>query len=148
MERIYHLFHYLSYFQYPFLLIGLYYSFKPNIFGNETIWSDFNFCLIFMGLALSFTSLADIRKKNKISKKVFGNPRYAKIYLIYLMVLIVIILSAGLYALLITEIEPLKELATGIIVLGIGVIGLLKMSIEMAKHIMANAKMGAIDQAE
>ena len=130
MEKYKRLFHYLSFIQYPFLLIGLYYSYKPLLFDDGEIWNDFNFCLTFIGIGISFSSLADISRKSKLSKKLFRNKKFIKGFFIYLIILVLIIMASGIFCLFFTKIKPLNDLAIGILVFGIGVIGILRMTIE------------------
>ena len=135
MKTIKSTFQYLSYLQYPLITIGIFYSIKPLFFGIETYWQDINAMLIFMGLAISYSTLQDITKvQNKFSEKVWKNPRYAKYFLVYLMVMIFLILIFGLYGYFFSTNEKLQEVAFGTFVFGIGMIGVLKMSIEMADY--------------
>ena len=60
------LFHYISYLQYPLMLIALYFAFKPYFNGLEItnekidlIFRNLNNMLIFMGLGISFSTLQD-----------------------------------------------------------------------------------------
>ncbi|MCI4669415.1 MAG: hypothetical protein MRZ79_14875 [Bacteroidia bacterium] len=137
MKRFYDSLHYLSFLQYPFLAIGLYYSFKPHIFGYDQIWEDINSCMTFMGVALSFTGFTDTSKKNKISQKVFSKPKAAMAFLIYLGILAAFLLSVGFFSMFYTRIEPLQKMSGGIMVMGIAVLSLLKMAIEIVQNHLA-----------
>jgi magnesium-transporting ATPase (P-type) len=76
------LFHKISYLQYPLMLLGLFYCCKPTLFGIDSIWMDLNKGLVFFGLAISLSTLQDITKtQEKISKRIFENPNYARIFL-------------------------------------------------------------------
>jgi len=130
MKNYKNLFHYISFLQYPFLLIGLYYSYKHTFYENTQIWADINYSLLFIGIGISFASFADLSRKSKIEKKLMKNKKFVKAFLIYLIILILIIIGVGVYSLFFTNIKPLQELAVGIIVFGIGVIGLLKTFID------------------
>ncbi|UII30546.1 hypothetical protein LVD17_19840 [Fulvivirga ulvae] len=129
------IFHYLSYLQYPFIIIALFYAYKPLISDLNTIWDDFNKVLIFMGLGISLSTLQDTKKvQNKLSKKIWENPKYSRVFLIYLFSLIIIVIAFGLYSLLFTNNKHLQEISSGVVVFGIGLIGLLKTAIEMAEN--------------
>jgi magnesium-transporting ATPase (P-type) len=130
------LFHIISYLQYPVMIVAIFYCYKPLLFGAETIWMDLNKGLVFLGLGLSLATLQDTTKtQNKISKKVFSNPKYARIFLIYLVCLFIFSTSFGLFGLYVSSKEALQELSFGLIVLGIGIIGVLKTAVEMSeKH--------------
>jgi hypothetical protein len=66
------IFHYISYLQYPLMMIAMLFALKPYIFGFETLFSDFNKMLVFMGLGISFSTLQDTTKtQNKLSLKIY-----------------------------------------------------------------------------
>ena len=140
MEKAFKIFHYISFVQYPFLATALYYCYKPLIFGKETMISDFNNGLLFLGIALSFASLADIRRRTKIGDKIFANPKFAKRWIVYICILTLSIFGLGIFLQFFSEHEKLKGLAIGVFVLGIGVIGLLRMNLELMKSYQNNPK--------
>ena len=127
-------FHRASYLQYPLMLVAVGYCYKPLISGFETMWADYNYALIFMGLSISFSTLQDNTKtQNKMSKRVFENPVWAKRFLFYLLVLFIVFLCAGMYGLFASGSEIINSLSYGLLSLGVGLIGLLKAAGEMAK---------------
>lgn len=72
----------ISYLQYPFMVLALFYAYKPFFNGLENILADFNHALIWMGLGISFSTLQDTTKtQNKLSLKVWQNPKYAKAFI-------------------------------------------------------------------
>jgi uncharacterized membrane protein len=135
-------FHYISYLQYPLMLIGLYFALKPYLLGLDQfkenldlVFKDFNSLLIFMGLSISFSSLQDTTKtQNKISKKVWEDPQKGKIMLALMSLTILFFLILGLTGYYFAENGILKDLAIGIIVLALGMFGLLKAAIEMFEN--------------
>jgi predicted lysophospholipase L1 biosynthesis ABC-type transport system permease subunit len=133
MENIKKVFVYLSYIQYPLGILALAFTYKPILFGIETFWSDLNISLIFMGLAVSFSTLQDTTKvQNKMSLRVWENPKYARMFLIYLGLMILLIMGFGLFGYFVSENQNIQEVAFGAIALSIGLIGLLKAALEMA----------------
>lgn len=138
MEKTFKIFHYISFLQYPSLIIALYYCYKPILFQSETVISDLNLGLLFLGIALSFASLADISRRTKIGDKIFGNPKNAKRWIVYLAILLISILSMGVFAQFFTDKNDLKDLSIGIFVLGIGMVGLLRMTLEIIKTYQAD----------
>lgn len=127
-------FHRASYLQYPLMLVAVGYCYKPLISGFETMWADYNYALIFMGLSISFSTLRDTTKtQNKMSKRVFENPVWAKRFLFYLLVLFIVFLCAGMDGLFASGSEIINSLSYGLLSLGVGLIGLLKAAGEMAK---------------
>ena len=135
-------FHYISYLQYPLILIGFYYALSPYIIGMEKlrenpelIFKNLNNLLIFMGLGVSFSSLQDTTKtQNNFSKKIWESPKKGKIAIITMSVIILLILILGLIGYLKANDGILKNLAVGLIVLGLGMFGFLKATIEMFEN--------------
>ncbi|MFY0685762.1 MAG: hypothetical protein JXQ90_01285 [Cyclobacteriaceae bacterium] len=135
-------FHKISYLQYPLYLLGLYWLYRPVIFRfNEIrsdlsiLFTDFNIGLIFIGIGVSISTLQDTRKtQNKLSKKIWQNPKYSRWALIILFLLTMIVIGMGVYFLLFPKEYKIEDLAVGLIVLGIGYINILKSAMEMAAN--------------
>jgi len=116
-------FHYISYLQYPLMLIAAFFMFKPYLQGFEVmrensdlIFQYFNSSLIFIGLAFSFSSLQDTSKtQNDFSKRIWQNPKKGKLMILAICGLILITLTYG-------------------IVLSLGMFGFLKAAIEMFEN--------------
>lgn len=135
MEKLRIIFHYCSFIQYPFILIALYFSYEPLITEVDNIWESYNKALVFFGLGISFSTLQDTKKVHyKFVKKIYGNARRSKLFLIYLIALIFFFLTFGFYGLFFADIQGFQDTAFGMIVLGIGLIGLLKTASEMIAH--------------
>ncbi len=129
------LFHLISYLQYPLLLIAIFYCYRPLIYSLDSIWIDLNKGLVFLGLGISFSTLQDTTKtQNKLSKRIFENPRYARLFLIFLVFQILFFITLGMVGLFFTQNGSIKEVSFGVIVFGIGMIGMLKSAIEMAEN--------------
>ena len=135
-------FHYISYLQYPLMLVGLYFALIPYLQGMEQlkqnpdfISQSLNTVLIFMGLSVSFSSLQDTSKtQNKVSKKIWQDPRKGKIMIVLMSLMILFFLISGLVGYFVLEFGILKDLSIGIIVFGLGMFGLLKAAIEMFEN--------------
>ncbi len=135
MKNAKQVFHYISYLQYPIMLVALYFSFRPLLTNLVTIWADYNKALMFMGIAISFSTLQDTQKtQNNISKRVFENPKYANIFLVVICMQILASVSFGVFGVFISENAAIKEVAFGLILLGMGLVGLLKSAVEMAEN--------------
>ncbi len=136
------IFHYISYLQYPLMVTGLYFSISPYLEGIEElkrnpdlIFQSLNYVLIFMGLGVSFSSLQDTTKtQNKISKKIWENPKKGKITILIMCFITLFLLSLGLFEYFNTNDGILKDLSVGIIVFSLGMFGFLKAAIEMFEN--------------
>lgn len=135
------LFHLVSYLQYPCMLLGLFYCYKPVITNLEGFMNnidallvEFNKALVFIGLGTSLSTLQDTTKvQNKFSQRIYDNPRKTKFFLWIMMIQSVIYITLGLIGLF-GSIKFLQELSFGLIALGVGFIGMLKSAIEMADY--------------
>ena len=128
-------FHSLSYFQYPLLLTALFFMFQPYFIGFEMIWENYNNALIFLGLAISFSTLQDTTKtQNKFSKNIWEHPRKGKVGLLVIGVLTLSFILSGLYGIYISKSPILEQVAYGMFVLGIGMLGMLKGAMEMFEN--------------
>lgn len=134
MSRLLRMFHYLSYLQYVFLGLALYFGVKPFIWQTKASWNDVNNELLFIGIALSFSSFYDIKKKHRLMDIVFGKKKTRKMFLITSFIYILLLFFLGFYSLLFTKNKYLNELSVGILVFGLGMLSILKMSIEIAKN--------------
>jgi len=133
------IFHILSYLQYPLLILAIYFSIKPYFNGMEylienisILFENYNYFLIFMGLAISFSTLQDTSKTSlNFEKKIWENPRKGKRIIIMISLTTFLILAFGIFGYFITNNENINELSFGAIVLGIGLIGFLKTGVEI-----------------
>lgn len=135
-------FHYISYLQYPLMLVALYFTVSPYLSGivnikenPNLIFEKLNNSLLFFGLGISFSSLQDTSKtQNKFSKKIWENPKKGRFVIITLCLSILIYLIMGIIGFFSTKEGILKDLSVGLIVLALGMFGLLKAAVEMFEY--------------
>lgn len=128
-------FHILSYLQYPLMLIALYYALSPYWNDFQVNFKNIDRLLIFMGLSISFSTLQDTQKtQNKLSLKVWQSPRKGKLFLALICLSMLVCFAIGLVGYLMTEDHMIKEISSGLIILGIGMVGLLKAATEMFEN--------------
>lgn len=135
-------FHAVSYLQYPLMLVALFFVIQPYLGGFDAAFEDFNLVLrginktfIFMGLGISFSTLQDTTKtQNEFSRKIWEDRKKSRRFLTMMSVSILIILSFGVFAYFSSSDSAIKEVSFGAIVLGIGMVGMLKSAIEMADY--------------
>ncbi len=129
------IFHTISYLQYPLMLVAIFYAFRPYTNGFSSIWTDFNLVLIYAGLGITLSTLQDTSKvQNTLSKKVWANKKLSKFFLIFLTFFTFTIIGLGLYGMLSAHQGPFKNMSIGTLIFGIGMIGFLKIGIEMAEN--------------
>jgi len=135
------IFHYFSYLQYPLLLAALYFAIEPYLGGlnlsndKEIVIQSLNNVLIFMGLGVSFSTLQDTTKtQNKMSKKVWESPVKGKVFISFLTLMTLFLIITGLMLFFDSANVIFKDVSFGLIIMGIGMIGLLKASVEMFEN--------------
>lgn len=121
-------FHLLSYLQYPFLLLGLYYTFMigdtPENESMEiqrtTALQFFNKSLLFFGIAISFAGLQDPAKLQiKFTKRLWQNRKFGLTYLAMIFVAAVLFIALGIYGFYTSNENAISEIYLGITVMGI-----------------------------
>lgn len=130
-------FHIISYLQYPLIAVALvlYYPLMKSFKAGSLDWELVNYILILFGTALSFSTLQDTTKtQNKISKKVWFDPVKGKIMLVFFAVMAHLFIIAGFILMIYKKNSMQENAAVGVIVLGIGMIGVLKGAIEMFEN--------------
>ncbi|WPR73760.1 hypothetical protein [Algoriphagus sp. NG3] len=135
-------FHFISYLQYPLMLIGIYFGVIPYLSGLEMLvdnpdmfFNNLNSALIFIGLGTSFASLQDTSKiQNNFSKNIWENPRKGKVTILLMCLAIILLLLMGLIGYFLTNDGVLKNLSVGIMVLSLGMFGFLKVATEMFEN--------------
>lgn len=135
MNNVKNLFHKISYAQYPLMLIALVYALMPYFQGFSVFWTCINQALIFAGLGISFSTLQDTSKtQNEVSRKIWESPKKGRRALLFIAISALLMLVSGLYGFLLAKDGIVKEVAFGMLMLGIGYIGLLKSAIEMFEN--------------
>ncbi|GJM62977.1 hypothetical protein [Persicobacter diffluens] len=96
---------------------------------------NLNSLLIFMGLAVSFSSLQDsARVQNKFLKRIWRHPIKGKILIAIICIQILFLLSFGLFGYYFKKDVATKDIFIGVMVFGIGMFGYLKTAIEIFDH--------------
>jgi small-conductance mechanosensitive channel len=135
MTDLKHVFHKISYLQYPLLVAAMFFSIKPYIVGFDTVLENFNYTFTFAGLAISLSTLQDTSKtQNEFSKKIWEHPKKGKMVLIFLSAFTLFLIVLGTFGILGTHNQILQHMGFGILIFGIGMVGLLKTAIEMFEN--------------
>lgn len=128
-------FHRLSFVQYPLLAAAVFYCYRPFFSGFEQVFSDINLGLVFFGLAISFATLQDTTKTHyKLAERIFSHPRWSKVIITTIGIEIIFFLLAGLAGIFTAKLPGLTEVAYGMMMLALGMIGMLKSAVEMAEY--------------
>ena len=129
------LFHAASYLQYPFMAVAGFYVIRPYFTGFDSIFEDFNFTLLYAGVAIGFSSLQDpTTTQNEVSRKVWEDPRKGSWAIGIIAATVVLAIGGGLAGLYVAAGSPWSQLAMGLVGLGLGMFGLLKTAIEMFEN--------------
>jgi len=129
------LFQGVSYLQYPFMALALFYVLRPYTNGFTSLLADFNLALLHAGVAIGFSSLQDpTTTQNQVSRRVWEDPRKGSWAIGLIGAVVVLSLGGGLAALYVPGDSRWSQLAMGLVGLGLGLFGLLKTAIEMFEH--------------
>lgn len=144
MKNIQKAFQLISYLQYPFMLLAVFYAFKPIYdmiaLGIKDIFLPcLNTALMFMGIGVSFSALQDSTKtQNKMSKRIWQDEKKGAIALWIMLAMTIFFFVAGGIGYFTATSSILEEISVGLLVLGTGYTGLLSVVIEMYKYQQAN----------
>lgn len=130
-------FHLISYLQYPILVCAFYFylPFIQALLRQELDFESLDYFLIMLGVSLSFSTLQDTTKtQNKLSRKVWENPKIGKIFLIVVSISTFSMIFSGLLLMILPIESALKDVAVGITILGVGFLGILKAGVEMFEN--------------
>ena len=130
------IFHWISYLQYPMMAASIYYYYIFIKDINNGINIDaINQILTLFGIALSFSTLQDTTKtQNKLSLRIWQNPKLGSRVLLAMVVFAFILFGAGLAGMFKSTNDAHKQLSIGLIVFGIGWMGLIKAAKEMFEN--------------
>jgi uncharacterized membrane protein len=117
------------------MLVALYFAVQPYLKGFDTALYYINLMMVFMGLGISFSTLQDTRKtQNEFSRKIWEDPRKARVFIAVFTIVICCLIITGLVGLIGTKNATLTEISLGTVVLAIGMIGMLKSMLEMFEN--------------
>lgn len=124
----------LSYLQYPAYLVALGYAARP-LFTRAGMLDDWNYALLYAGVAVGLSSLQDPRKtQNKVSLRVWQDPVKGRRMLWLLAAEALLPIAVGLAGAYLAPSTALNQLSLGLVAFGLGMVGLLKTAIEMFEH--------------
>ncbi|MBH9576961.1 hypothetical protein [Inhella proteolytica] len=135
-------FQWLSYAQYPALLVTTVYMVQAVIAltafrtaGWGPVFDLLNLVLLYGGVAIGLSSLQDPSKtQNKISRRVWMDPAKGRVLLWVLALEAFVPIALGLVGASLAKDTVVSQLALGLVAFGLGMIGLLKTAIEMREH--------------
>ena len=134
MKTFRDLFQKISYLQYPLLAIGLFFLYRPIVIRLNNLVEDFNLGLVFMGLAITFSTLQDTKKtQNKLSEKIWKNKKYATWFIVYFLFIIFILIALALFWQFGNN-AALQGLSWGVLSIAMGLVGVVKAGLEMAEY--------------
>lgn len=136
------IFQWLSYLQYPALVVALGYVFKSGLTfgaaksaGMAMLYDDWNYALLYAGIGIGLSSLQDPTKtQNELSRRVWQDARKGRWMLILLAIYALGAMLIGLIGAYRAEDTIVNQLSLGLVAFGLGMVGLLKTAIEMREH--------------
>ena len=134
MNKILVILKYIAYLNIPLMIGALYIIYLPLLTGysSETI-DNTPKALILVGFALSFTSLRDVKKIDKLGRFVIERPIVFRTVLYSAIFLSLIMLLYGVYLVITTADD--NQLGIGLMSFGIGFIALAKSLVDQAKDL-------------
>ncbi len=128
-------FQWLSYLQYPALLVALAYIARPLFNGMEGMLEAYNNGLLYAGVGVGLSSLQDPTKtQNKVSRRVWEDPGKGRLLLMLLAMQALLPIVLGLLGAMLADSAALSQMSLGLVAFGLGMLGLLKTAIEMREH--------------
>ena len=128
-------FQWLSYLQYPAILVAFACAAWPLFHGLEGALEAYNRALLYAGVGVGLSSLQDPAKtQNQMSKRVWEDPRKGLLMLWLLSAQALLPILLGLLGTALAPTTALSQLALGMVAFGLGMIGLLKTAMEMREH--------------
>jgi len=134
MKNFRNLFQKISYLQYPLMGISLFFMYRPWLNNRQNLLDDFNLGLVFMGLAITFSTLQDTKKtQNKMSEKIWKNKKYATWFIVYFLLIIFVLIALALFWQF-GDNAALQGLSWGVLSIAMGLVGVVKGGLEMAEY--------------
>ena len=135
-------FQWVSYLQYPALLVAVGYAVKAALSiatagadGWSPVFDDANYVLLYAGVGIGLSSLQDpTRTQNDVSRRVWQDPRKGRWMLVLLSFYTLTSMVAGLVGAYLADTTVVNQLSLGLVAFGLGMVGLLKTAIEMREH--------------
>ncbi|MCA0177717.1 MAG: hypothetical protein LCH73_15770 [Proteobacteria bacterium] len=135
-------FQWLSYLQYPAMLVALGYVCKSMLAmpalrqtGWAPLFDDWNYAMLYMGVGVGLSSLQDPTKtQNELSRRVWQDPRKGRWMLVVLAAYALGTMALGLVGAYLADSTALNQLSLGLVAFGLGMVGLLKTAIDMREH--------------
>ena len=135
-------FQWVSYLQYPALLVAVGYAVKAVLSvaatgadGWSPVFDDANYVLLYAGVGIGLSSLQDpARTQNEVSRRVWQDPRKGRWMLALLAFYALGAMVVGLAGAYLADSTVVNQLSLGLVAFGLGMVGLLKTAIEMREH--------------
>ena len=135
-------FQWLSYLQYPALLVALYFAVRTGFAlgsagrsGWDGVYEAANMLLLHAGIGIGLASLQDpTRTQNTMSRRVWEDPRKGRWMLGLIAVYALGAMTLGLAGAYVAGDPALGQLSLGLLAFGLGMVGLLRTAMEMREH--------------
>ena len=132
MKQSIRFFHWLSFLQFPMLIIAAYNFLSPFWQEDTAPLDSVTNALLWIGLAMSFSALADVPENSNWRRKLRDNSRMMKLWLFlmgFMILLIFVVAAVGL----VYGHQETRNLWISLLVVGIGMLGLMRMSLDILR---------------
>ena len=146
-------FQWISYLQYPALLVALYFSVRMGIAaagvtksGWGGVYEAANMLLLHGGIGIGLSSLQDpARTQNTVSRRIWEDPRKGRWMLGLLAAYAFGAMTLGLAGAYLSGDPVLSQLSLGLLAFGLGMVGLLRTAMEMREHHRLDRNLQPVD---
>ena len=134
-------FQWVSYLQYPALLVAVGYAMKAAwsistaaADGWSPVFDDANYVLLYAGVGIGLSSLQDPARTQNEVRRVWQDPRKGRWMLALLAFYALGAMVGGLAGAYLADSTVVNQLSLGLVAFGLGMVSLLKTAIEMREH--------------
>lgn len=129
-------FKYVAYLNIPFMLGAFYFIYEPLLTGgsSEEIIENIPTALVLIGFGLSFTSLRDVKKIDKMGRALIERPKLFFFFVYFSLILGFGALTLGLVLIINSSLNQ-HSLGIGLAALALGFISMVKSIVDQAKDL-------------
>ena len=132
MRALVRFFHWMSFLQFPLILVAAWYFVRPVWDRAVSPVASVSGGLLWIGLALGFGSLAEVTPQIKLAEAARKRPSIFTFWLVMLFISVLMVFILSIYGLVARSGQE-RELWFSLLVLGIGMLGMLRMCLNLVE---------------